>query len=182
MDEKGWFREPARHSLASRGIRTRAISNPVASPKWKPKYSSGHHDREFIGSGLESLDKKQIIDWAKMFTERINQIASEKKKYSDDMDIKLGGIYVTGSRVAGFHNKYSDVDIILLFHNIPLHHVWEVEDIMDYVWDYWDEKDWVDDFYLVDDDGKKIRVDVVGWGDSGEPAEDESWLKIWEAS
>lgn len=60
-----WPKEPSRHALARRGIRTRAIPNPVAGPDW---YDSELYEgykqsqREFIGSGLEHISANDVVE------------------------------------------------------------------------------------------------------------------------
>ena len=65
---KGWHREPGRHSLASRGIRTRAIPNPVAGlniydPEiYERNLRKDSMSRQFKGSGLEHIDKDDLLE------------------------------------------------------------------------------------------------------------------------
>lgn len=62
----GWHRESYRHSLASRGIKTRAILNPVASLEcYNPRLyekNSYKQERSFIGSGLEVIDVSEVLN------------------------------------------------------------------------------------------------------------------------
>ena len=63
----GWPNEPHRHALASRGIRTRAIENPFATPgRYDPKIyeenlMKGKTKRPFRGSGLENIDVWNVL-------------------------------------------------------------------------------------------------------------------------
>ncbi len=62
---KGWHQEPARHSLASRGIKTRAIMNPIASPELDVQevYTKrGRSPRKYIGSGIDKITVEQVVD------------------------------------------------------------------------------------------------------------------------
>ena len=76
----GWPNESFRHSLASRGIRTRAIVNPIASRRWYQEryYGEGTYKgkRPYLGSGLENVDQEEIVDWVKDFVPLMNQIIS----------------------------------------------------------------------------------------------------------
>jgi len=58
-----WPNEPHRHALASRGIRTRAIPNPVASPELYDEewYRRKGSQRKFVGSGLEGFKPYDVI-------------------------------------------------------------------------------------------------------------------------
>ena len=177
----GWPNEPHRHALASRGIRTNAIENPVANSKWyrKDLYDSEKKPRRYSGSGLEGLSKEQVVDWVNRFVDRINQIALEGDEYDNDVNVKIEAIYLIGSRVGGFHAYDSDLDIILVFKDLPLYHVWQVEDIIDnFRVDGWMENS--DDDYLITDDNERILVDVIDWGWK-EPHDDKPSLLIWEA-
>lgn len=64
---RGWRDEPYRHALARRGIRTRAIKNPLASPDhYDPKlyeknWSKDKAKRLFRGSGLENTDVWNVL-------------------------------------------------------------------------------------------------------------------------
>ena len=63
-----WPKEPQRHALARRGIRTRAIENPYADPKsYDPKLYDENPfrnktRRKFMGSGLEDIDVYDVIE------------------------------------------------------------------------------------------------------------------------
>ena len=180
MDEKGWFREPARHSLASRGIRTRAIVNPVASPRWFEEERYGHEAqkglRKFSGSGLEILNKDEIADWILDATIVINQLMKEKDV---DLELEVESIYLVGSRVSGFSIKESDLDIIVKYKDIPLtlrsKYMKDIEDAQFEMSFMTDDPAW----WLKSTD-ECIRMDIFwGWY---LPAKGSPYLKIWEAS
>lgn len=144
---KGWFYEPARHAMAARGIRTRAIPNPIASPdlydeEWYGR--KGH--REFVGSGLEGLYSfdiiNQVMDYIRIFDGTQNyendwnmedyhhslssmhrgmrNIPHEEFEKMFDYDrrfLEIESIYVTGSRVSGFYLPDSDIDVYIQIKN-----------------------------------------------------------------
>ena len=64
---RGWRSESYRHALASHGIRTRAIPNPLASPEhYDPKiyernWLKEKTKRPFRGSGLENVSKWDVL-------------------------------------------------------------------------------------------------------------------------
>ena len=152
---KGWPREPARHSLSARGIRSRAIKNPVADPnlydkEWYSKKGE-KKPRKFVGSGLEGINSYDLIEtitpviniirgfddengthiYAGDYSASLNRISREMdisedrieefwSNYEDFLQIKA--IYVTGSRVTGFYNSKSDVDIYIQYEDRPEFH------------------------------------------------------------
>lgn len=182
MDEKGWFREPARHSLASRGIRTRAIINPVASPEWYREYRYGPGKdsikglREYRGSGLENVDAQEIIGWILDYFILLNQIAEED---GDPLGLEIQSIYLVGSRVSGFYEEGSDIDVIVVFKGDGVVDD-EYRSIIDmYIVDTTMAIDF-DKEWLVKSGDDVIKVDVVYWGWEG-PEEGSPQLKIWEA-
>lgn len=65
---KGWHDEPHRHAMAARGIRTRAIPNPLADPEhYDPKlyeksWLKDKTKRPFRGSGLENVSKWDVLN------------------------------------------------------------------------------------------------------------------------
>ena len=61
-----WPHEPGRHSLASRGIRTRGIPNPTTNPKWTHK-----EKRLYSGSGL-SVDVDEVIELVDDYIKSVN--------------------------------------------------------------------------------------------------------------
>ena len=64
----GWPNEPHRHALARRGIRTRAIPNPIADPEhynpniYEDNWLKNKARRPFKGSGLENISKWDVIE------------------------------------------------------------------------------------------------------------------------
>ena len=64
MDGRGWFKEPARHSLAKRGIKTRGIENPYTKPSVLTKMVCGEREceKEFIESGLDNINPEDITE------------------------------------------------------------------------------------------------------------------------
>lgn len=178
-----WYKESHRHSLAARGIRTRAISNPVASPKWfdERRYGEGTYkgDRPYLGSGLENVDEQEVIDWVKDFVILTNQIAEEE---GDELGIELQSIYAVGSRVSGFHKEGSDLDLVIVFKDLPTMEQWEKLDVIDkYKTDAWmmlsHDAEWL---VKSGDEDDLIKIDIVMWGWQ-EPDESSPYLKIWEA-
>ena len=65
---KGWPNESYRHSLASRGVRTRAIENPYAGPNhydseiYEKSWLRDKAKRPYKGSGLENISKWDVIN------------------------------------------------------------------------------------------------------------------------
>lgn len=115
---KGWRNEPNRHSLASRGIKSRAIPNPVASLRWSDSYTRGSQKglRRFKGSGLENVNTDDIIDYIMKFRDFINEISENEEL---NYDFQINSIYIVGSRVGGFHRKKSDLDVIVYLNDDP---------------------------------------------------------------
>ena len=178
-----WKNESARHSLASRGIRTRAIINPIASPRWYQEryYGEGTYKgkRPYLGSGLENVDQQEIVDWVKDFVILMNQIAEEE---GDELDVNLQSIYLVGSRVSGFYTEESDIDIVIRFKDISVKEQMEKIDKMDkYLPDAWmmmgHDKEWL---VKSSDEDDLIKVDIASWGWTP-PEESSPYLKIWEA-
>ena len=113
---KGWHNESQRHSLASRGIRTRAIPNPVASEDlyWQPtklwylyEVQKGETDtRDFRGSGLEGIYKDDVMDivW--------KVVKNMEKRLG--VPVVLKDVFLSGSRVTGFWNEDSDLDVSIV--------------------------------------------------------------------
>ena len=188
MDERGWHGEPYRHGLAARGIRTRAIVNPVAHPKWigqptvygPTRYgpSTIKGTRLYVGSGLKYLDKQEIVDWVKDFVILMNQIAEEEGKH---LGVEIQSVYLVGSRVSGFYTPESDLDVVVQFKEIPLREKSRILDVLD---DYMVEAlmalghdaEWL----LKSGDDEAVRVDLVLYSWEG-PEEGLPHLKIWEA-
>lgn len=177
-----WKHESARHSLASRGIRTRAIINPVASPRWYQEryYGEGTHKgkRSYLGSGLENVDQQEIIDWIKDFVTLMNQIADEE---GDELNVDLQAIYLVGSRVSGFYTEGSDIDIVIEFKNLPVKEQIEKIDkmnkyLVDALMMLSHDAEWL---VKSGDDDDMIKVDIVTWG-WNPPDESSPYLKIWE--
>lgn len=176
---KGWHDEPQRHSLASRGIRTRAIVNPVASQEWYHEERYGPESykglREFSGSGLEILDEGEIVDWildANMIT---NQILEEN---DIDVNLEVESIYLVGSRVSGFFTEESDLDIVVNYKDIPLslksRYLDEIENARTEMSFITDDPTW-----WLKSTKEHIGMDIW-WGWEG-PEEGLPHLKIWEA-
>ena len=206
-----WPNEPHRHALARRGIRTRAIPNPIANPdSYDPKlYDRLEIKRTFKGSGLENVDKwdvingveaflyefdgakemeqGRLIDYYYMFKDRFRDFDMSfedfEKIYNEDrklFDVKA--IYVFGSRVTGYWTPDSDVDIYIELKSTP--------GITDEDLDYMAGKfnDTVEN-YLHDEsewpmiyiDGKEIKVDIPVVTTS--PPDKDHYgpmLRIWE--
>ena len=188
MDEKGWFREPARHSLASRGIRTRAIVNPIADPKWNRQSTIYGHTRycpytikgtrRYVGSGLEHLDEEEIIDWVKDFVILMNQISGEEY---NDLELDIESIYLVGSRVSGFHTGESDLDVIVKFkEDNRSNDSAYVKLVDDYMVEALMALDHDAEWLLKSGEDEAVRVDLVLYGWEG-PDEGSPHLKIWEA-
>lgn len=69
-----WSNESSRHSLASRGIRTRAIYNPIADPEIYDVGFYEHHrgeKRDYKGSGLEDIDAIDVVMAARAFIDEV---------------------------------------------------------------------------------------------------------------
>jgi predicted nucleotidyltransferase len=224
IEMKGWPREPARHSLSARGIRSRAIKNPIADPnlydrEWYSKKGE-KHPRKFVGSGLEGINSYDLIE---TITPVINIIrgfnedngthqypeeyAASLKSISREMDIpierieefwsnyedflQIKAIYVTGSRVTGFYNSKSDVDIYIQYEDRPEFHrqlndihmdqTTEVEDFFDGLLEaayLGIDVSGGDDLHVKDyTTGKKVKVDIMHL--SIEPPKVPA-IKIWE--
>jgi predicted nucleotidyltransferase len=187
---RGWHREPARHSLAARGIRTRAIPNPVASEKsydpriyeWRP--SKGH--REFRGSGLDKIHIDDVIssvhdywsefdgsrEWSEYRLEDYYDLPGIKNLMSyDDLEalyregghlFEIEAVYLFGSRVTGFWNDLSDLDVYIKIKSIrgmdPGNLDLVAERMRDTIDEYLhDQGRWP---YITDDDGKRIRLEI----------------------
>ena len=64
---RGWHNEPMRHSLARRGIRTRAIPNPLADPDhydpdlYEKNWLKDKAKRPYRGSGLENINEWDVL-------------------------------------------------------------------------------------------------------------------------
>ncbi len=183
-----WPNETYRHSLASRGIRTRAIINPVASPRWRQeRYTPGSHKgmRWYAGSGLESLDKQEIIGWVEDIVILMNQMSKEDvwiDGISNDLELEIKSIYLVGSRVSGFYTSESDLDVVVEFKKNPRsndsNYIRLVEDYMvDALMALDHDAEWL----LKSGDDEAVRVDLVVYGWEG-PDEGSPYLKIWEAS
>jgi len=176
-----WRNEPARHSLASRGIRTRAIINPVSSPRWQQeRYISGSNKglREYSGSGLKYLDEQEIVDWVKDFVILMNQISHEEY---NDLELEIETIYLVGSRVSGFHISESDLDVIVKFKEDPRSGDSGYTKLVDnYMVEALMALDHDAEWLLTSGDDESIRIDLVSYGWEG-PDEGSPQLKIWEA-
>lgn len=177
-----WPNETYRHSLASRGIRTRAIINPVASPRWRQeRYTPGSHKglREYSGSGLKYLDKQEIIDWVKDFVILMNQISEEEY---NDLELDIKSIYLVGSRVSGFHTSESDLDVVVEFKKDDRSNDAAYTKLIDdYMVDALMSLDHDAEWLLKTGDDESVRVDLIVYGWEG-PDEGSPQLKIWEAS
>lgn len=145
----GWPNEPHRHALARRGIRTRAIENPLMDPK--------HYDEEwyrikdgakrgFVGSGLKNISKwdvlnavneflyefdgtkeweeRRLYDYYYMFEDRFNDFDMSfedfEKLYENEKRLfNVKAIYIFGSRVTGYWTPQSDIDIYIELGQTP---------------------------------------------------------------
>lgn len=178
-----WRNEPQRHSLASRGIRTRAIINPIADPKWHQPTRYGPDTtkgtRWYAGSGLKYLDKEEIIDWIKDFVILMNQISHEEY---NDLELDIKSIYLVGSRVSGFYTSESDLDVIVKFKEDPRSDNPNYTKLVDdYMVDALMALDHDSEWLLKTGEDESVRVDLVLYGWEG-PEEGSPHLKIWEAS
>ena len=94
-----WHKEPHRHALASRGIRTRAIPNPVASPELYDEewYRRKGSPRSFVGSGLEGFKPYDVIYELLTFL----RVADGTINYeeNEDFDVDLRDYYEGMSRL-----------------------------------------------------------------------------------
>lgn len=189
MDRRGWHEEPARHSLAARGIRTRAIANPVASPRWhQERYTPGSYKglREYSGSGLKHLNKQEIIDWTKDFVILMNQISEEDiwldgSSKHNDLKLEIKSIYLVGSRVSGFYTSESDLDVVVEFkESIRSDDSEYIRLVEDYMVDALMALDHDAEWLVASNDDESVRVDLVLYGWEG-PDEGSPQLKIWEA-
>lgn len=141
-----WPNEPHRHALARRGIRTRAIPNPIADPslydiEWYRRKGE-KVSRKFVGSGLEGIEKFDVLDELRTYIREIdgtkeieegyvrdyyNFLAGltrdmsempyeEFEKFFDEWEdrfLEIEAIYLTGSRVTGFYTPESDIDVYI---------------------------------------------------------------------
>ena len=184
MDERGWHNESARHSLASRGIRTRAIINPVASQEWydKTRYGLGTRKghRKFAGSGLEDIESQDVIDWVNDIVILANQVGEEEGL---EYRLEIEAIYIVGSRVSGFHTYKSDIDVLIEFKdNAPWNEKETFKNEMDRM--MYDAVDLISHnliWMIQSKDKSHVKVDIAEWGWEG-PDEGSPHLKIWEAS
>lgn len=186
MDGRGWHNETARHSLASRGIRTRAIVNPVADPKWyqEERYGPGESSvkgpREFRGSaGLSNVTLNKVVDWVLDSVILINQYLNEEGV--KDFNVEVEAIYLVGSRVSGFYIGESDLDVIVRFKGQPLHmksrYLFKLDGaVEDAQMTIRGDPAW----WLTTEDDEYIGIDVVSYSWEG-PEEGSPYLKIWEA-
>lgn len=80
----GWWSEPTRHSLASRGIRTRAIPNPIADSSLYDSSlygTSRKSSREYSGSGLEDFEVDEVVDFVEIRMGRIRDMLNKKSVF-----------------------------------------------------------------------------------------------------
>lgn len=231
-----WPRESMRHSLASRGIRTRAIPNPVAGPDWyDPGLYEGYKQsqREFVGSGLEHVNADDVVDEVlrfmkivrgpsvrnrELFIGNISQFMEEYRirtpdftefaQYDFDVDedlirrfyeaaksdrdlVEVEEIHLIGSRVSGFYEPGSDLDVFIVVKDKPkLMEVFEGENnprakINAILYALWDDASitvrWSDEFNplsVTDDFGKEMSLDVVPMSIDA-PYHDVASLCIW---
>ncbi len=178
-----WPHEPMRHSLASRGIRTRAIVNPMADPKWYQEHRYGPSDsikglRKYRGTGLETLDEDEIINWVRDAVKFINQYLEEDRGVKIGLDIQA--IYLVGSRVSGFYVEGSDLDVVVEFKDVPLRiksrYLDEIDDAVIEV----DVVTRNDPAWWISTGDEYIGMDVQ-WGWEG-PEEESPYIEIWRAS
>ena len=93
---RGWPNEPHRHALASRGICTRAIPNPIADPslydiEWYRR--KGEKDsRKFVGSGLEGIDKFDVLDELRTYIREVDGTKEIEEGYIRDYYNFLAGL------------------------------------------------------------------------------------------
>lgn len=114
---RGWHFESNRHSLAARGIRTRAILNPIANDKYYSKKVYGRKEgmkgiREYRGSGLTGIYTEDIMRLVRRVLRMIRTGKGlrwlRSKRY---IPIELESVYLMGSRVTGFYTGESDLDV-----------------------------------------------------------------------
>jgi predicted nucleotidyltransferase len=214
---KGWFGQPHRHSLAARGVRTRGIENPVADPVY---YQPGIYEdnplkerrrREFVGSGLERLSTRQVLDEVNRFIsefdgsreweegrledyyDMLDRMFDLDTSYEDFKEIYSEGghffevkaVYLFGSRVSGFWTDESDIDVYLQIKPIwclDAEYVDRIaEKLREAIVNYLYDEDRFPT--VVDNEGHFITVDVIQV--STKTPEEYYWgypmLKIWEA-
>ena len=186
----GWPDEPHRHALARRGIRTRAIPNPIASPdRYDPKlYDRLDVKRTFKGSGLEDInswdvlggvdeflyefdgskemDEGRLIDYYYMFKERFRDFDMSfkdfEKIYEEDGKLfDVKAIYIFGSRVTGYWTPDSDVDVYIELKSTP----GIADDYLDYMAGKFSDavENYIHDeseWPMLYIDGKEIKVDI----------------------
>lgn len=87
----GWRNESARHSLASRGIRTRAIPNPVADPSLYDSSLYGISrkvDRDYRGSGLDNFEVDEVVNFVETRMGRIKDILNKKSIFLNWFEVE----------------------------------------------------------------------------------------------
>jgi len=96
-----WRNEPQRHSLASRGIRTRAIFNPLAAPElYDPKLYKIRKgvDRKFIGSGLEKINLETLVDEVGLGFDLLQRnLFDDDQIYENYLDMMIRPYHVAGT-------------------------------------------------------------------------------------
>lgn len=171
----GWPNESSRHSLASRGIRTKAIPNPIANSKWPHK-----KDRSYSGSGLKNIEEEKVIEWVKDYINSVNRYSHEDY---NDLDLEIESIYLVGSRVGGFYTKESDLDVLIIFKGDDRSDDKIYNELIgDYFTEVWRvnvESGW--QIETIEIGGGKIIMADAFWGWKL-PDDDLPYLKIWEAS
>jgi predicted nucleotidyltransferase len=201
---RGWPSEPARHSLSARGIPNSISPRNICKTKSYGKKGM----RKFKGSGLEELNKDDILEsinnimyefngkkeWEegdlKNYYELLKRSSEHfnmpydvfEKIYSDgNTFFEIEKIYLFGSRVTGFWRDDSDLDVYikLKFHpRINNKIMNELAELMDGTIEYLNERDAMPK--VKDRKGNEIIIDtpVVS---TNEPTEKDIIL-LWEAS
>lgn len=184
---KGWYGESYRHGLASRGIKSRAIINPIASPEmFDPKiYGPGTPKgiREFRGSGLTVVNERDVIEKINEIIDVANQGKLSHVKGRLDTPIEIKSIYIVGSRVSGFHKEGSDIDVYIQLkqtNNYPQDFDY-IDRVVSRIDETLDKLD-TDVFGLgIEKDGDWIKIDIFyDWEHPNENIPDRPVLKIWE--
>lgn len=167
-----WPDESSRHSLAARGIRTKAIPNPVINPKWTHK-----EKRLYSGSGL-SVDVDNVIELVDDYIKSVNRYSHQDY---NDLNLNAESIYLVGSRVSGFHTEESDLDILVVFKKEDRSDNESYNKLIgDYFQEVWRVGIESGGSSIETDEGEIINIDLF-W-EWKLPDKDLPYLKIWEAS
>ena len=167
-----WPNEPHRHSLASRGIRTRSIPNPITSPKWTHK-----EKRLYSGSGL-SIDVDEVVELVDDYIKSVNRYSYQDH---NDLNLNVESIYLVGSRVSGFHTEESDLDLLVVFKKDDRSDNESYNKLIgDYFQEVWRVGIESGGSSIETDEGEIINIDLFWEWKS--PDRDLPHLKIWEAS